>query len=254
MAFDPNTIKQRKPLPEAGAGGNRVEQLATTLLGRGLASSMSSARRLAESMVETETKVMGQGPTRLPAYAKDRLEFQRSDSQLFKAVGGKAQRPVSFPEPFTRFIERATPMRASAPAAAPVTVSAPRPVEPAAPAPPPPGHIMFAEAPPPTVREITPQSVRLRPDEEREVAAAASQWKVPERDRERGYTKTMVESGPDGVVVRHVEATANSDMVVEEGVIRADAPPAAAPAAPERQTEDLAKKHNVDLFNIFKTK
>ncbi len=239
MPFDPSMIRRPRPAsdgtPEGASREERVLSLANTLLERKLASSLASAKRLAEGMVDTERKILDQGSRRDDVAAhgasSERERFQRGDSTLFKAVGGKAVRTLSLPEPLERFVEKA---RSARPAAAPAQPSAAAPRQAFSP-----------------LSQVSERAPAAQP----RMAEAAQRWQIPERTGEGGYAKTSLEASESGVVLHHVEARGREDVTVERGVIF-EGPAAAAPAPqappPAEKREDLAKQHGVDLFNIFR--
>lgn len=213
MVFDPATIKRRPIAGDEREG--KVLGLANMLLERGLASSLGAAKRLAEGMVETERKVIVQGSPR--AESREDVREKAQQDPLFRAVGVKAERRLAYAEPFRRFVEKA--------------------------------KVAYEEMPKPAVQEVAKPVEALRP-EARQVLydEAPAERREPVADAwplGGGYVKTQVETTPDSVVVRHVVATPTTDAVLEEGVVRMDAPQEKKPA------DDLAK---VDLFDFFKKK
>ena len=81
-------------------------------------------------------------------------------------------------------------------------------------------------------------------------------WKIPQKKADQGYEKTQVEASREGVVVRHVEATATTDTQVEEGIIvddgRVDGGSGESAGSGE-SGERTGPESKIDLFDVFNT-
>jgi len=233
MVFDPSKIKHRRlapdDLPPGASREEKILALANILLDRGLASSLSGAKSLAEGMVQTEEKVMKDGSAK-ESHESTRDAFQRVDSPLFQAVGGKPRLHIS--AAFRDFVTKAAPLSGG-------------------------GSRMKVEQSPLRLPEKEEKHEQVFYDDvpgSKRLSHLENEWKVPQKKGDEGYMKTMVETSDAGVVVRDIEATATTDTVVERGIVLDDESMEDEVSQPEEVSEKKrAPEEDIDLFDIFKS-
>lgn len=232
MGFDASSIRPKRLSDGRDA---RVLALAEQLHERGITASLADAKRLAEGMVDTERKILSSGKKEEDVSAL-RERLQREDP-LFRAVGVAGEGSLRVSEDFAKFVERAAdlgsvPRSYDAPSPAPVTYGREERKEV------PEVHsrgpqITFAEA---------PDLAELFKSSETEVAVSEDAVAVRHAEREGS-----VERVSETLVAKMPEERPAKDVVPEEEPAVPEEP-----AAPDEE-EDLAKKHGIDLFDIFKT-
>ena len=222
MGFEPFHIPKRAPekLPDA-TREDKVLALAKMLHQRGITSSLTDAKRLAEGMVDVEKKVI-KAPVKeepkkevLPPKASFGLNddfahfvahaaaLSRENVQTSVAVPERNERPVTYGREAQHTVSAVPHART---------------------------QVFFEDAPDLSKARGLPE--KSTPLQQLEPASV-----------------TRVTAGDGGIKVAHVETAPNMEIVTEKVVVE----------APEEKTlvkpqEDLAKQHGVDLFQMFKKK
>jgi len=245
-----------KDLSDDATRDDKVLALANQLHERGITASLADARRLAEGMVDTEARVIGQ--TR--GERGDSLEDIRRAAQrdpLFDAVLGKGGSfMLRLPDDFRDFVDRSQ-------------------------------RIPVHKRP----DGIVYQNLKVVPKAKEEHAitfAEAPDIRELMKEKEATRVETTVEKTDDSFVVSRKQERQNEMITEEVGVVEAETRPAPKQDVPEvdlgsifysgseqksepqeRPTKpepreipkassdgkkDLAKEQGIDLFDIFKTK
>ncbi len=202
MVFDPRQIKKRKimpeNLPENASREQKIEALANQLHERGLTASVADAKRLAEGMVDVESKVISASKGKEePTEDRETLRYklQSGGSMIFDAVLGSKARPLVLDKDFQEFVEKSKHIRTTN--TEPQTVfTASREVPETSNK----SQITFDEAPPRGV--VFPFNTEP--------------VKLPAKET---VSDTTVEKSPDGVVLHHTESTPDSTITEDVGII-----------------------------------
>lgn len=233
MGFEPFIPpKPKAPLPQGeGTREERVLALAKLLHNRGITSSLTDAKRLAEGMVDVERKVIKQAPKEEPKPVPAPVE----QPQAPKASSG-----LKLPESFAHFVAQAATMSHEEPA----QVSIPEP----------PVRAALQIAPVPRAHTQTFYA------------------EAPDLSQARGYKDKPEFSSSRQEVVEKLHTITVEPPKAPEKAIDWTAPVEQAPLPLEKEEmlpektvelpkseqpaerEDLAKKHGVDLFEMFKKK
>lgn len=231
MGFDPARIKKPRitpdKLPEDANRDDRVLALANMLQERGLASSLADAKRLAEGMVDTESRIIKQTRRGDEGDIETlRASLQGGQSAIFDTVLGKTRdHGLRIPDDFKRFVDRSAAIPAKQ-ARFRTVQTMPRKEE---------------------AREESPEPMMF--DD------APGRFLQGSDGAEDARVETWVESSDDGVVVSETLETSDAHIEVEAGVVRdaqdsgsgsveADTAPEERPAprpSPAEESIDLSK-------------
>jgi hypothetical protein len=242
MGFEPFIPPKRVVPPSTpkieGTREERVLALAKLLHGRGITSSLTDAKRLAEGMVDVEKKVIKQAP-------KEEPKPNANVPSLEPHTSTKAPFGLALPEDFAHFVAQAASISHdnSAPA---------KKIEP----------FSYGREEMRTVAEVPHVTARKQvffaeaPDLEQARGYKGRSEFTSQRQQvvEQLQGVTRIEATPEAVKVTRVESAPTVEVVAEEMVVqepeKVEQPKSEMPV----EREDLAKKHGVDLFQMFKKK
>jgi hypothetical protein len=247
MGFEP-FIPPKRVVPPAKVEGTREERvlaLAKLLHARGITSSLTDAKRLAEGMVDVERKVMKQAPKEEP----------KPNNQLPSTEAPSVAKPsfgLSLSEDFAHFVAKAATMtheetQSNAPVSKIDSISYGREtLQTISEVPHVTAHkqVFFAEAP-----DLT---------QARGYKGKAEFSSQRQEVVDKLQAVTRVETAPQVVKVTRVESAPQVEVVEETLMVEEPDLPEKTVELPKSdkpvEREDLAKKHGVDIFEMFKKK